>query len=88
MLHTAQSSSGDIKFDAEGKVVEVREYPDCIGELSIIKTVDVAALGKVYPDGIPEEVDILECGYWTHDGQYEPPLHWDGEQFIRQEDAF
>jgi len=78
----AHSSSGTVEFDEVGTVVNISEDDDCKGELDFIVRIDVEKLQVVYPDGIPSDVDILECGYWTREGMYEPPLHWDGSDFV------
>lgn len=80
----AQSSNGRVWFDSNtGTVTLIAEDPGCENSLSMIDSIDVVKLRGVYPEGIPSEVDILECGYWTKDGIYEPPLWWNGTDFIR-----
>lgn len=83
MSVVAQSSNGRVWFCPEtGNVLAYQEDPDCEGTLSFIVRIDVERLRSVYPDGIPSDVDILECGYWTNEGDYEPPLRWDGNDFV------
>lgn len=87
---TAHSSNGSVTFDADtGEIVRIKEYEGSEGELSSIKLVNVHSLRQVYGNSMPENVDILECGFWNSDGSYAPALRWDEEEccFVEQEEG-
>lgn len=93
---TATSSWGEITAEVDdGMVVKVNLYPnqgtDEVGEgfitLDQIARFDVGEWRRYYG---PEElkngysIDILDLGFWTKDGHYEPPDEEWRQEFARQ----
>lgn len=64
--YTATGSHGSISYDKTGAVVGGDGYSD-------ITRVDVAEY--ISYNGELDDTDILLIGYWTKDGNYEPPCH-------------
>jgi hypothetical protein len=71
------SSNGELVIDAEGKVIvaESKYYND---NLKNIVRFDLEEYRKYYQgEPAPSSYDILDLGYWTDTGQYEPPeMDW------------
>jgi hypothetical protein len=69
---TVNSSHGTLVIDADGNVVKGSVYDD--DELKNIVRFDLEEYRKQYPDEPePSSYDILDLGYWTDQGKYEPP---------------
>lgn len=62
--YQAQGTHGFVEFDDFGMVTRREGYENVV-------RVDVAEFRAKY--GELEDTDILDLGYWTVDGQYEPP---------------
>jgi hypothetical protein len=78
MSHKVLNSHGDLAIDAEGRVLEFKRDENGGLDLSFIDRFDtVEWLLFWLRDGLPDEIDVLDLGYWDKDGVYEPPdMKW------------
>lgn len=81
MIHdrfTVEGSHGSVDVDGEGNVLNAYNdaYPDIV-------RFDVKEFAEFYghpPTTEGRVTDILDIGYWTRDGHYEPPVgEWRAE---------
>lgn len=72
--YTVCSSNGELKCDRNGVVVECACYQGGDEYIHRITKIDLDEYKATY-GSIPiyNEFDILDIGYWTADGIYEPP---------------
>lgn len=81
---TVHSSNGELVIDESGSVI-VDESTYDNDNLKGIVRFNVKEYKKHYPDEPePGTYDILDLGYWTSDGEYEPPCT-DWREQIRNE---
>jgi len=68
---TLHGSYGDAHFNEQGFAILADDTPS---EYANIAKLDVAEWRRFYPDESPVDNgwDILDWGYWTLAGQYEP----------------
>lgn len=66
-------SHGDLTVaSASGRVVAYESIGD--GEYRNIAFFNIAEWRQVYPGEVPHQIDILDIGYWTEEGEYAPPV--------------
>lgn len=66
-------SHGDLTVSVtSGRVVAYEPIGD--GEYSHIAFFNIAEWRQAYPGEIPEQIDILDIGYWTEEGEYAPAV--------------
>lgn len=66
-------SRGDLTVaTASGRV---RTYePTGQGDYRNITFFNIAEWRQTYPGEVPHQIDILDIGYWTQEGEYAPPV--------------
>lgn len=70
MVH---SSNGELKVNSKtGKVIKCDMSTDGEG-IDQIERFDIEEYKKFWNAEITDDIDILNLGYWTKDGQYEEP---------------
>jgi hypothetical protein len=71
---TINSSNGTLKLDVGGNVIpSLSDYKN--DDLVGITKFDFTEYRKWYPNEELDTIDILDIGYWTKNGQYEPPCY-------------
>lgn len=65
---TVYGSFGYVCFRRDtGEITEREGYEN-------IKRIDVEEWYSHYGEEMPDDLDILDVGFYTHDGHYEPPM--------------
>jgi hypothetical protein len=66
-------SHGDLTVaSASGRVLAYEPISD--GEYRHIAFFNIAEWRQTYPGEVPHQIDILDIGYWTKEGEYAPPV--------------
>jgi len=66
-------SHGDLTVaSASGRVLA--HEPIGEGEYRNITFFNIAEWRQAYPGEVPHQIDILDIGYWTEEGEYAPPV--------------
>ncbi len=66
-------SHGDLMVaSVSGRVLDY--LPIGYGEYRNITFFNVAEWRQTYPGEVPHQVDVLDIGYWTQEGEYAPPV--------------
>lgn len=83
---TVTSSHGVISVSKKtGDVLSVSHYKGA-DSLYHIKRFDLDEYQQTYKTEVPDTVDILDIGYWTHSDKYEPACQdWRAEVKILRE---
>jgi hypothetical protein len=83
------SSNGELTLDVFGKVIDVSLYVGGNDYLVYIVKVDFGEYIGTY-GSLPDcgEFDILDLGYWSIDGSYDPPCqaHRDNIKLVKSQD--
>jgi hypothetical protein len=66
-------SHGDLTVaSASGHVLAYEPIGE--GEYRNIALFNIAEWRQAYPGEVPRQIDILDIGYWTEEGEYAPPV--------------
>lgn len=68
-------SHGELHLDRSGRVLRYTDHEEMCGEegcegYSDVARVDLAEYARWAGDDAEDRIDILEVGYWTHEGEY------------------
>ncbi len=66
-------SHGDLTVaTASGRVLAYEPIGD--GDYRNVTFFNIAEWRQTYPGEVPHQIDILDIGYWTQEGEYVPPV--------------
>jgi len=74
MIITAHSSHGSITFGSETGLTLESNLCGC-DDCPQVERFNIEEYCTHYGKGVPQDVDILDLGYWGKDGEYVEPAH-------------